>query len=245
MSVHACALMMANASLDCLTTAFDKISGNLDRLIIALGHAGLELPTYINGEVLDLKKENIALRVAYSVERALDARPPQEVAEGVLGRYRLERQAWRTDDAACEALATTIRDAATGFAARGPKSAAKVTVNLPSFPARDPATLTRRREEYDKWTGAPAAEQAAVSSGVLLDSYALGTKAALRHWPEWRGRPTVVAAPFTEIEGVELGKIKEMDVLAKMLRDGEKKVEGKKRKRQGDAAEKSGEEESG
>ena len=49
-------------------------------------------------------------------------------------------------------------------------------------------------------------------------------------------RPTLVAHPLTKIDGVELATTKQWDVLAKMLRDGEKKVEGKKRKRRGDAA---------
>ena len=110
---------------------------------------------------------------------------------------------------------------------------------------RNAAAVAERDREYKKWTAAPPAERAAVWSGVKCDSYALGTEAALQQWPEWLDRPTIVADPRTVIEGVELGTIKEMDVLAKSLATGERNVQGKLRKQQGDAAEETGEEESG
>jgi hypothetical protein len=245
LSVHACALMMAEASSDCLTSSKDRESGNVDHLVIALKEAGLELAARIDGEQFKGTSENIVLCVAYSLQRALAARPPQEVVEAVIGRIKSLKHAPRANKAGCAELEASLRREARSFAALDAASAEKVTADLPELPKRDAATVAEREQEYNKWTGAPAAEQANVCWGVQYDSYALGATAPLQKWPNLRGRPTLVAHPLTKIEGVELGKIKEMDVLAKMLRDGEKKVEGKKRKRQGDAAEESGEEESG
>ena len=83
LSVHACALMMAEASSDCLTSSKDRESGNVDHLVIALKEAGLELAARIDGEQFKGTSENIVLCVAYSLEQALNARPPQEVVEAV------------------------------------------------------------------------------------------------------------------------------------------------------------------
>ena len=219
-SLLACGSLLENASSGCLTVCGDGESGTVDRLVVATRKAGVEVVGWVDGVALENTNKNNVLRVAYSLERALNALPPQEVVKAVIDRLKLLKYAPRVDKAGCAELATTIRDAATGFAARGPKSAAKVTVDLPSFPTRDPATLTRRREEYEKWTGAPAAQQAAVWSGVSLDSYALGTAAPLQKWPKYGGRPTIVG-------GVELATIKPMDVLAKKLAHGEKCEKGR------------------
>jgi len=190
--------------------------------------ARVELACNIDGDVLAGTNENRVLCVAYSLGRALDALPPKEVVEAVLRRIRSVKHAPRTNAAACAALATTIRDAATGFAAQGTASAAKMSVNLPDFPIIDDGTHAQRTAQYGEWTAAPAADQAAIWSGVPFDSYAFGTTAPPpKKWPKWRGRPTIVADPVTEIEGVELATTKSMGVLAKKLVHGEKSEKGK------------------
>jgi len=210
---------MAEARSETLTVSRDG-SGNVNRLIRAAQSAEVEVVGSIDGEFLARTKENLVSGVAYSLQRALNARPPQEVVEAVLGRIRLLKYAPRVDEMACAELATTIRDAATGFAARGPKSAAKVTVDLPPFPTRDPATLALRQAENSAWSAAPPAKQANVYLRLPYDSYVFGTTAPPQQWPEWQGRPTIVG-------GVELATIKPMDVLAKKLAHGEKSEKGK------------------
>ena len=245
-SLHACASLMDDASPHCLTVSKDRESGNVDRIVNALRDSSrLELVGNIDGEVLENTAKNRVLRVIRTVDDALDALSPKEVIDAVLERIRLEKHAPRANKTACAALATAVRSRAISFAALGPASAAKVRPKLGDFPIINDEAHALRTVQYVEWTAAQPAARADVWSGVALDSYALRSAAPLQEWPDWRGRPTIVAAPLTEIEGVELGKIKEMDVLAKMLRDGEKKVEGKKRKRRGDAAEEPGEEESG
>ena len=117
---------MAEARSETLTVSRDG-SGNVNRLIRAAQSAEVEVVGSIDGEFLARTKENLVSGVAYSLQRALNARPPQEVVEAVLGRIRLLKYAPRVDEMACAELATTIRDAATGFAAQGAESAAKVT----------------------------------------------------------------------------------------------------------------------
>ena len=194
--------------------------------------------TTMDGDDLLGTKENTVLRVAYALERALNARPPQEVVEAVLGRIRSSKHAPRTDDAASAALEADMISRASSFAAQGAESAAKVTAALPPFPKRDAATLEVRKAEERAWSAAPAAARASVHFGVQYDSYALGTKAPLQRWPEWRGRPTIVAHPQSELDGVALTTTKPWDALAKSLVIGE-------RNRGAAAAEESGEEESG
>ena len=187
----------------------------------------MELVTEIDGDALENTKDNRVLRVISTLEETLNALPPQEVIDAVLERIRLEKHAPRANEEGCAALEADLRSNAISFAARDAASATKVTVDLPPFPTRDPPTLTRRREEYEKWTGAPAAQQANVCWGVQYDSYALGTAAPLQKWPKLRGRPTLVADPLTKIEGGELTTIKPMDVLAWKLVRGEKSMKGK------------------
>lgn len=176
--------------------------------------------TTMDGDDLLGTKENTVLRVAYALERALNARPPQEVVEAVLGRIRSSKHAPRTDDAACAALEADLRSRTSSFVARGAAFAAKVTPDLPPFPTRDARTLELLQAENRAWSAAPPAKQAAVWSGLAFDSHVLGTSAPLQKWPKLRGRPTIVG-------GVELGTIKEMGALAKMLVHGEKSEKGK------------------
>ena len=224
-------MLMADATEDCLTTSLHQDSGNVDQLVIAMRKARVALVSGIDGEVLKNTKENIVLRVAYSLDEALDAASPKEVAEGVLERISSLKHAPRVNKAGCTALEASLRREASSFAARDVASADKVRVVLGDLPIRDDAEVKLRAQEYKTWTGAPPAKQVAVWSGLAFDSRALGTTAPPKRWSEWLDRPTVVAAPLTELDGVELGKIKEMEVLAKMLRTGEKIVESKKRKR--------------
>ena len=112
--------------------------------------------TTMDGDDLLGTKENTVLRVAYALERALNARPPQEVVEAVLGRIRSSKHAPRTDDAASAALEADMISRASSFAAQGAESAAKVTAALPPFPKRDAATLEVRKAEERAWSAAPA-----------------------------------------------------------------------------------------
>ena len=220
-------MLMADADAECLKGGMGA-EGTVRRLVNAMQKARVELACNIDGDVLAGTNENRVLCVAYSLGRALDALPPKEVVEAVLRRIRSVKHAPRTNAAACAALATTIRDAATGFAAQGTASAAKMSVNLPDFPIIDDGTHAQRTAQYGEWTAAPAADQAAIWSGVPFDSYAFGTTAPPpKKWPKWRGRPTIVADPVTEIEGVELATTKSMGVLAKKLVHGEKSEKGK------------------
>ena len=209
---------MADADPECLMGGPE---GNVGRLRKALRESGLELLSKMDGEVLEGTKENYVLRVACTLERALNALPPPEVAQAVIDRLKSLKHAPRTNNAACVALTTTLIGAARSFAAQDDASAEKTTVNLGGFPIIDDETLALRTAQNLEWTAAPAAGRAAVWSGVPFDSYALRTAAPLQEWPEWRGRPTIVADPVTEIDGEELGKIKEMGVLAKKLVKGE------------------------
>ena len=219
-SLLACSLLLAEANPKVLTTSVDKTSGNVDELVIAMQNAGVELMRQVDGVQLEDTKEKRVRRVIRSLERALDALPPQEVARAVVHRFKLLKHAPRVDETACAELATTIRDAATGFAARGPESATKLTPDLPPFPTRDPAKLALRREENRAWSAAPPAKLANVHLRMQYDSYVLGTTAPPQKWPKLRGRPTIVG-------GVELATIKPMDVLAKKLAHGEKCEKGK------------------
>ncbi|CAH0379808.1 unnamed protein product [Pelagomonas calceolata] len=214
------ALLMAGASSDCLKKGKDQISGNVNHLVIALREAGVELA---NGGT----NEATVLRAVSSLEAKIAELPPEIVASAVVERTRLAKHAARTNGAACAALATTIRDAATGFAAQGAASAAKMSVTLPDFPIIDDATLERRTAQNVKWSNAPPADLANVRLGTRYDSHVLGATAPPKDWPKWRGRPTIVADPLTKIEGVELTTIKPMGALAKKLLHGEKSEKGK------------------
>ena len=210
----------------------------------------MEFPCKINGEVLEGTKENKVLCVIHSLERALNARPPQEVARAVVDRFKLLKHAPRVNEAGCAALGADLKSRALSFAAGGPESAAKVTAVLPPFPKRDASTLEEREAENRAWSAALPATRANVRLRLPFDSYALGTAAPLQWWPKLRGQPTLVAHPLTKIEGVELTTIKPMDVLAKKLVHAEKSC-AKKRKREQEGCdseeeeEESGEEESG
>ena len=244
-SLQACASLMAEASSELLKCCKDGESGNVDRLIIGMRKANVELMSIVDGEHLENTNKNKVLRVICSLQNALDALPPKDVAAAVIDRLKLLKHAPRANKAACAALEADLTSRARSYAAQDAASAKKVTLDLGPLPLRNAAAVAERDREYKKWTAAPPAERAAVWSGVKCDSYALGTEAALQQWPEWLDRPTIVADPRTVIEGVELGTIKEMDVLAKSLATGERNVQGKLRKQQGDAAEETGEEESG
>ena len=235
-------MLMADADAECLKGGMGA-EGTVRRLVNAMQKARVELACNIDGDVLAGTNENRVLCVAYSLGRALDALPPKEVVEAVLRRIRSVKHAPRTNAAACAALATTIRDAATGFAAQGTASAAKMSVNLPDFPIIDDGTHAQRTAQYVEWTAAPAAGRADVWSGVPRDSYAWRTAPPLQKWPKWLDRPTIVG-------GIELTTIKSWDVLAKKLVHAEKSC-AKKRKREQEGCdseeeeEESGEEESG
>ena len=155
-------MLMADATEDCLTTSLHQDSGNVDQLVIAMRKAKVELVSKIDGVVLENTIKNNVLRVAYSVERALNARPPQEVIDAVLGRIRSLKHAPRTNKTACAALATTLIDNARSFAAQDAASAGKVTIKLGDFPIIDDATLEQREHEYNKWTAATPAGRADV-----------------------------------------------------------------------------------
>jgi len=226
-SVLVCAYLMSGVNPKVLTTSNDQTSGNVDQLVIATKETGVDLMAQDDGEFFENTKDNKVLRVISTLERALNARPPKEVIDAVVGRIRFKRLAPRTDDAACAALAADVKSRAISFAAQGAESAAKVTAVLPPFPKRDAATLEVRQAENSAWSVAPAAEQANVCWGVQYDSYALGNAAPLQKWPKWLGRPTIVADPLTEMEGVPLTTIKPMDVLAKKLVRGEKVKKGR------------------
>ena len=224
LSVHACALLMDDASSDCL-----KKTGNVDSLVFALREAGLELVGRLDGEVLAGTLENMVLCVAYSLERALNALPPKEVAEGVLEQISSMKHAPRVDKAGCAALDASLRREARSFAAQDAASAAKVTPDLPPFPTRDARTLKLRQDENRAWSAAPPAARANVHLRMQYDSYALGTAAPLQKWPKWLGRPTIVADPLTDMDGVALAETKPIGVLAKKLVHGEKSSEGQKK----------------
>lgn len=193
----------------------------------------MELVGYIDGTRLDCKKENKVTRVVFTLELAIEALPPQEVAKDVVERTRLVKLAPRANKAAIAALDADLRSRASSFAAQDAASAAKVTPDLPPLPKRDAETVEEREQEYNKWTGAPPAALASVSLRLPFDSYALGATAPLQKWPKLRGRPTLVADPLTDMDGVELTTIKPIGALAKSLATGERNVQGKLRKQQG------------
>ena len=176
----------------------------------------------IDGETLKKTKENNVLRVAFSLKKALGAMRPETVAEAVVERYRLGKQAGRNDKAAIAALSAALRGKGASFAARGDDEARKVTLDLPPFPIRDPATLKLRQAQNRAWSAAPPAARASVPLRMPFDSYALGATAQPKDWPEWQGRPTIVADPLTDMDGVRLTTIKSMGALAKSLVVGEK-----------------------
>jgi hypothetical protein len=228
--------LMAKASSGCVS-----FRGDLTPFVDAVNSAGVEVMR--STEEIRNTTEGLLLRVISSLEAKIAELPPDKVAQAVIDRLKLLKHAPRTNGAACAALATTIRDAATGFAARGPKSAAKMSVALPGFPIIDDETHAQRTAQYVEWTAAPAAGRADVWSGVPRDSYALRTAPPLQKWPKWLDRPTIVG-------GIELTTIKSWDVLAKKLVHAEKSC-AKKRKREQEGCdseeeeEESGEEESG
>ena len=63
--------------------------------------------------------------------------------------------------------------------------------------------------------------------GIPYDSHALGTTAPLQQWPEWGGRPTIVAHPLFELDGVALTTTMPWDALAKKLVHAEKCEKGR------------------
>ena len=219
-SLLACGSLLDNASSDCLTTSKDKTSGNVDRIVNAMREAGVELVGSIDGDALENTNENRVLCVISSLEAKIAAEPPETVARAVIARIGKVKHAPRTDDAARAALEADLRSRTSSFVARGAAFAAKVTPDLPPFPTRDARTLELLQAENRAWSAAPPAKQAAVWSGLAFDSHVLGTSAPLQKWPKLRGRPTIVG-------GVELGTIKEMGALAKMLVHGEKSEKGK------------------
>ena len=142
-----------------------------------------------------------------------------------------------------EECAPTVATCCAFTAARDAASAAKVTIKLGHFPIIDEATHALRTARNVEWTAAPPAGRAAVWSGVWLDSYALGTTAPPpKKWPKWRGRPTIVAHPLTDMDGVQLATTKPWEVLAKKLVHGEK-LYAKKRKREQEGCDSEEEEE--
>ena len=212
----------ANPAILSLTHNPAKL-GNVDLLINAIGVAGVTVST----DRSDQSRKGQVKEAVKSLNNAIDALPPKDVARAVIGRIESLKHAPRADKVAIAALTTTILDAASSFAARDAEAAAKVTPKLPEFPIRDAAEVAKRQLDYAAWTAAPSAARASVHLRIPYDSYALGTTAPPpKKWPKWRGRPTIVADPLTEIEGDQLTTITPMGALAKKLVHGEKCMEG-------------------
>ena len=226
-SLRACASLLAaaNPAILCSTRTSDEEPGNVDLLANAMGAAGVTL--WYGVDVRDQSLKGLVAAAVDSLDAAIAALPPKEVAEAVLERTKLVKLAPRTNDAACAALITTLKDAARSFAAQDAASAEKTTVNLEDFPIIDDETLERRTAQNVAWSNAPPAQQANVHFGIPYDSHALGTTAPLQQWPEWRGRPTIVAHPQSELDGVALTTPEPWNVLAKKLVHGEKSEKGK------------------
>ena len=175
----------------------------------------------------DQSRKSLVAAAVVSLDAAIAARPPKEVAKALVGRIRSVKHAPRANEAGCAALEASLRREARSFAVQDAASAEKVTPDLPPFPTRAAAAVALRETENLAWSAAPAAARAAVWSGLAFDSHALGTAAPLQEWPKLRGRPTLVAHPLTVVDGVELATVKSIGALAKKLVHGEKSEKGK------------------
>ena len=182
-------------------------------------HDGV-LDTYDKASLVRLMIESLAAKIA--------AEPPETVTAAVVERTRLVKHAPRANDTAIAALATSLKDRAASFAARGPEEAKKVTADLPPLPKRDAATVAEREQEYAEWTRAAPADRAAVWSRIPFDSHQYGCTEPLQEYPLLRGWPTIVSDPTATTT---------MEALAKALAHGEKL-----HRRRNAAAEESGEE---
>ena len=70
----------------------------------------------------------------YCLERALNARPPKEVAKALVGRIRSVKHAPRANEAGCAALEASLRREARSFAVQDAASAEKVGGALRELP---------------------------------------------------------------------------------------------------------------